>query len=718
MNTNKVVQHYREWTWPLDKLGDCLEMMARESGLAPKMVQAPHMPLSVLEAGRESRDRWVEGAARWLRVDTEATTVTFHHLRAFLQTGGPAILELQINNRVRYLGVVRGRRRKVSILGPNGQLLHFPVEHMVTWLQDLQCGRSEGLSEELFGVLGIAPDKRDEARSRLARAKLEHDSLPRVWMLRLPAQAPLWKHLRHARLWHHFSALLLFYTIGHLLYVGSWWVLIEAVLNGRLDSATILAWVFMLFSIIPFTMLASWAQGMVSLGLGGVFKERLLRGIQRLEPEEIRGRGWGQLLGLVLESRTFENLSLNAGFAALFSLVELGIAVALLFRADAWWLGWLLVLWLIPIAFFFRNFANRWQRWTDMRLQMTNDLVESINGHQTRLAQENRNRWHVDEDWSLSRYFQLSLNMELHGYLLMNFSSRGWLVLGICGLVPLYAWYTPTAEAVVFSLGGILLAFRALFKQRNGFLSLVSAHNAWQNTLPLIKAAGRSPVVSHPSRDLSPLDLSASIRRRNVLLEAHDVVFRYSRTGQTMLRIPNFRIHEGDRVLIEGPSGSGKSTFAALMMGLRFPESGLLLIHGLDYHTLGDLGWRARVAGAPQFHVNHLFSGSLAYNLLMGRHWPPLAEDLAEAEEICEELGLRPLLSRMPAGLMQLVGGNGGWRLSHGEASRVFIARALLQNAEVLILDESFAALDPETLSQAMACVFRRARTLIVIAHP
>lgn len=718
MNVSLAINNYREWTWPLDKLGDCMEMMARESGLAPKLVQAPHMPLSVVEAGRESRDRWVEGAARWLRVETEAVSVTFHHLHAFLRNGGPAIIELEIKGGIRYLAVAGGNGRTVSILGPNAQILRFPLQRMVAWLQDLHGASTAEFGDDLFDVVGINPAKREQARARLARVGMAHQSLPRAWMLRLPAHAPLWKHLRHARLWHHAGALLLFYTIAHLLFVGSWWVLIQAVLNGRLDSATVLAWVFMLFSIIPFTMLAGWAQGMVSLGLGGVFKERLLRGIQRLEPEEIRGRGWGQLLGLVLESRTFESLSLNAGFAALFSLVELGIALFLLFRAQAWWLGWLLILWLIPISFFFANFANRWQRWTEMRLQMTNDLVESINGHPTRLAQESRRHWHVDEDWSLSRYFQLSLNMELHGYLLMNFSSRGWLVLGVLGLAPLYAWYAPTAEAVVFSLGGIMLAFRALFKQRNGFLSLVSALNAWQNTLPLVRAAGRTPVVSHPSRDLSPLDLNDSIRQRSVLLEAHDVVFRYSRTGQTMLRIPNFRIHEGDRVLIEGPSGSGKSTFAALMMGLRFPESGLLLIHGLDYHTLGDLGWRARVAGAPQYHVNHLFSGSLAYNLLMGRQWPPLAEDLAEAEEICEELGLRPLLSRMPAGLMQLVGGNGGWRLSHGEASRVFIARALLQNAEVLILDESFAALDPETLAQAMKCVFRRARTLIVIAHP
>ena len=62
--------------------------------------------------------------------------------------------------------------------------------------------------------------------------------------------------------------------------------------------------------------------------------------------------------------------------------------------------------------------------------------------------------------------------------------------------------------------------------------------------------------------------------------------------------------------------------------------------------------------------------------------------------------------------------GETGWQLSHGERSRLYIARALLQGAEVVVLDESFAALDPETLERALRCVLRRARTLVVIAHP
>ena len=132
---------------------------------------------------------------------------------------------------------------------------------------------------------------------------------------------------------------------------------------------------------------------------------------------------------------------------------------------------------------------------------------------------------------------------------------------------------------------------------------------------------------------------------------------------------------------------------------------------------MGAEGWRRRVVAAPQFHENHVLTETFAFNLLMGRRWPPRPEDVEAAERICRELGLDDLLSRMPAGLLQLVGET-GWQLSHGERSRLYMARALLQGADLVILDESFAALDPETLHCCLRYVLKRAATVLVIAHP
>jgi ATP-binding cassette subfamily B protein len=170
-------------------------------------------------------------------------------------------------------------------------------------------------------------------------------------------------------------------------------------------------------------------------------------------------------------------------------------------------------------------------------------------------------------------------------------------------------------------------------------------------------------------------------------------------------------------VLIEGRSGSGKSTFGAVVAGLRAPQAGTILVRGLDQHSLGAYGYRTRVVCAPQFHENHVFSASLAFNVLMGRAWPPAAADLEEATQLLGELGLTPLLQRMPAGVHQMVG-DAGWQLSHGERSRLFLARALLQRAELVILDESLGSLDPATQLLVLAAIERRATTVMVIAHP
>jgi ATP-binding cassette subfamily B protein len=179
----------------------------------------------------------------------------------------------------------------------------------------------------------------------------------------------------------------------------------------------------------------------------------------------------------------------------------------------------------------------------------------------------------------------------------------------------------------------------------------------------------------------------------------------------------SLQINPGDRLLLEGPSGGGKSTLASVLTGLRKPESGSLLLWGFDRQILGSDEWRRRVVMAPQFQENYVFSDTLAFNLLLGRRWPPESGDLEEAEAICQELGLSEVIARMPSGFQQMLG-ESGWQLSHGERSRLFIARTLLQQADLIILDESFGALDPENLSRALNCVLRRARTLVVIAHP
>jgi hypothetical protein len=108
-----------------------------------------------------------------------------------------------------------------------------------------------------------------------------------------------------------------------------------------------------------------------------------------------------------------------------------------------------------------------------------------------------------------------------------------------------------------------------------------------------------------------------------------------------------------------------------------------------------------RVLTVPPADHNHLIAGSLALNLLLGRDWPPGPDDLHDADRICRSLGLGDVIDRMPAGLGQFVGET-GWQLSAGERELVFLARALLQGADVIILDGALDALDPQTRATAL----------------
>ncbi len=475
------------------------------------------------------------------------------------------------------------------------------------------------------------------------------------------------------------------------------------------------AWALLLLTAVPARLLATWVQGRFAIGAGRLLKQRLLYGALRLEPEEIRHQGAGQFLCRVIESASIESLAVNGGFLGLLAGLELVVAAAVLGMGAGGGghvlllAGWVALSLLIGFWFYRQR-----HRWTETRLTMTHDLIERMVGHRTRLAQEPRERWHDGEDQALEQYLEQSSTMD-RAAVAQAGVARGWLVLGLIGLAPAFVSGSGSPTTLAISLGGVLLAFLALEKLTTGLSSLLSAAIAWRQIAPLFEVAARaeeggSSALAWRTGE-RPLDPGER------LIQAHELTFRYGERGPPVLNGVTLNIRAGDRLLLEGSSGGGKSTLASLLCGLRTPESGLLLLGGLDRQTLGSKGWRRRVVAAPQFHENHVLTGTFAFNLLMGRQWPPTEEDLRQAEALCRDLGLGDLLARMPAGILQMVGET-GWQLSHGERSRLCMARALLQGADLVVLDESFAALDPETLERCLRSVMRRTSTLLVIAHP
>jgi ATP-binding cassette, subfamily B, bacterial len=296
---------------------------------------------------------------------------------------------------------------------------------------------------------------------------------------------------------------------------------------------------------------------------------------------------------------------------------------------------------------------------------------------------------------------------------------RGWLPVGLAGLAYTFVLGDASEVALAVSLGAVLLVQQAFGQLINSGIALADAYIAWGLVGPLFRAAGNpsEQAGSVRAQTLLARTSAAQDTKRDALLDVQGLGYSYDDRSLPVLDRCNCVVHPGDQILLEGESGGGKSTLAAVLAGLRPATHGSILLHGFDRQTIGDLEWRRRVVLAPQFHENHVLTGTLAFNLLLGRSWPASRDDLLLAEALCRDLELGSLLAKMPNGIHQVVGET-GWQLSHGERSRVFLARALLQQPDVLILDESFAALDPQTLRICLRVLMKQQRTMIVIAHP
>jgi ATP-binding cassette subfamily B protein len=579
-------------------------------------------------------------------------------------------------------------------------------------LRDAVCREIEqphrDATEALVESCGLSGARRDHAVGALLRERIRYQLAGTAYAIRRPPGAGFLATLRGAGLTRDVALLLLAHLTEYTLLMGSWGVLGRGVLSGRIDTGVLAAWALMLASLLPFRIATAWLQARIAVGAGGLLRERLLDGALKLEPDEVKHEGAGAFLGRAIEAEQVETLAISGGALAALTLLEMFLALAvLLFAAGDLLEAAVLAAWVaISIALARRYYRLRGE-WTAHRLRMTGELVEVMTGHRTRLAQQPPGQWHSAEDRELGRYLELSREMDAVHASMMGGVPRGYLVTSLIALAPEFLSATPSTSTLAIALGAVIIAWQAFRRLSGGLAQLSGAGISWRCVADLFHASARKP------RTAGSGDAAPSPER---VLSARELGFHYP-NGREVLSAVNLEVNPGDRLLLEGPSGAGKSTLVSVLSGLRAPTQGLLLAGGLDPQTLGAAEWRRRIASAPQYHDNHVLGNTLGFNLLMSRAWPAGQADMAEAEEVCRELGLGPLLERMPGGLFQLVGET-GWQLSQGERSRVFLARALLQNPELVVLDESFAALDPENLRQALECTRRRARTLLVVAHP
>ncbi|ETI25547.1 hypothetical protein G647_02320 [Cladophialophora carrionii CBS 160.54] len=287
--------------------------------------------------------------------------------------------------------------------------------------------------------------------------------------------------------------------------------------------------------------------------------------------------------------------------------------------------------------------------------------------------------------------------------------------------------YTQTQfMIVVFSLLVSALLWSQMFALAP---ELTSARAAVARLLGLIEI-GPDTMQGHGKRTLS-LDAGFEDKDLEKIAEAkltlpagnqgssvqlRDVHFAYpSRPEVEVLKGLDVEIQPGTLCALVGPSGAGKSTIVSLVERLYTPQSGSIIVEGVDLTRTRDVSFRDTIALVPQESV--LFEGTVEFNIGLGAR-PGHEATMDEIQEACKLANIHDTIQSLPDGYQTLCGPNGN-QFSGGQKQRLSIARALVRKPKLLILDEPTSALDAESEKLLQDGLEKAARdiTVIAIAH-
>lgn len=332
-------------------------------------------------------------------------------------------------------------------------------------------------------------------------------------------------------------------------------------------------------------------------------------------------------------------------------------------------------------------------------------LVESINGVQTvkSFALENK----FEEKWG-----DLQANYVKAGYKTTMISqtagSLGQFIQKVFDLLILYigAKMVMTGD---FSVGQ-LVAFRMLSGRISGpVLRLVQLWQEYQQAALSVRRIGdifNSPVEASVNTALQTMP------RLNGNISFDKVRFRYRIDASEVIKDMSFDIEAGKMIGIVGRSGSGKSTISKLIQRLYIPESGKILIDGMDISMLNPKQLRRQIGVVLQ--ENFVFNGTVRENISI--HMPTATVE--QVIQAAKTAGAYDFIMGLPNGFDTIIGEK-GVGLSGGQKQRVAIARAILANPRILIFDEATSALDyeSESIIQNNLKDICKGRTVLIIAH-
>ncbi len=418
----------------------------------------------------------------------------------------------------------------------------------------------------------------------------------------------------------------------------------------------------------------------------------------------------GDITSRINENRTIRRFLASDSLITLIDLVMVFVYFGLMF-----WYSWQLAMTaaiLFPVLAIFTlittPFLKRISREIfTAKTKEGNYLIEALTGISTikSLGIERLIRWHWEE------LFNQSIKTNFSGQLLRErltlvsdfLETSGTRLIFLFGV-----WQVINGQLTI----GQLFAFNMLLGNVFGpFQRLTSLWNDFQEVAIAVERL--NDVLNSPPEEDGQSLLLPPLPPMRGHIEFQQVTFRYNpESDQNTIENISFEVLSGQTVAIIGRSGSGKTTLAKLLLGLYPIASGHILVDGYDIETISKSSLRRQVGVVDQ--ETFLFGGTIRENICLA--YPSATPE--EIREAARQAGADQFINELPLKYETPIG-EGGGMLSGGQRQRLAIARALLGNPRLLILDEATSSLDTESerIIQANLNTILQNRTTLVIAH-
>lgn len=479
-----------------------------------------------------------------------------------------------------------------------------------------------------------------------------------------------------------------------------------ATINQYFFALLLAAALFGLFAALRF-YLVSWLGERVVADI----RDAVYRRVIRMDPAFFEITKTGEVLSRLTTDTTLIQSIAGSGLSIMLrsSLTFVGSLALLLYTSVKLTLIIIVLIpaVLVPILIYGRK-VRRLSRDSQDRIADTSGLAgETLNAVQTVQAFTLEELHSERYEAAVERSFDTAITRT---------RVRAWLtglaILTVFGAITLVLWLgardvvlgkmSPGSLAQFLGYAVFMATAAAALSEMWG--ELQRAAGAMERTVELLSA---TPSIKMPA---SPREMPAHGAGR---IEFENVTFRYpSRPDSKALTDFSLSIASGETVAFVGPSGAGKSTTFQMLLRFFDPQSGRILIDGIDIAEVRPEDVRAHIGLVPQETV--IFGATARENILYGR---PGASD-ADIEAAARAAAADEFIRKLPQGYDTYLGERGA-RLSGGQRQRIAIARAILKDPPILLLDEATSSLDSESellVQQALERLMRT-RTTIIIAH-